>query len=111
MKYRLLCLLAAIIWGFAFVAQVVGMDTIGPYTFNGIRFLIGSITLLPLIRWKKSKTKISSGLFFCYFMCRYSSFCRCHITAGSPPIYNGFKSQLSYIHLYFAGSFIRSISE
>ena len=63
MKYRLLCLLAAIIWGFAFVAQVVGMDTIGPYTFNGIRFLIGSITLLPLIRWKKSKTKISSGLF------------------------------------------------
>lgn len=63
MKYRLLCLLTAIIWGFAFVAQVVGMDTIGPYTFNGIRFLIGSIALLPLIRWNKSKTKISSGLF------------------------------------------------
>lgn len=57
MKYRLLCLLAAIIWGFAFVAQVVGMDTIGPYTFNGIRFLIGSITLLPLILWKKAKQK------------------------------------------------------
>ena len=63
MKYRLLCLLTAIIWGFAFVAQVIGMDTIGPYTLNGIRFLIGSIALLPLIPWNKSKTKISSGLF------------------------------------------------
>lgn len=43
MKYRLLLLTAALIWGFAFVAQVVGMDTVGPYTFNGFRFILGSI--------------------------------------------------------------------
>lgn len=54
MKYRLLLLLAAFIWGFAFVAQVVGMDSIGPYTFNGIRFLLGSLSLLPIIYYYPS---------------------------------------------------------
>ena len=49
MKYRLLLLLAALIWGFAFVAQIIGMDSIGPYAFNGIRFLLGSLSLLPII--------------------------------------------------------------
>lgn len=41
--------LAACIWGFAFVAQSVGMDYMGPLTFNGVRFLIGGTVLLPLI--------------------------------------------------------------
>jgi drug/metabolite transporter (DMT)-like permease len=45
----LLLLLTAAIWGFAFVAQRVGMEYIGPYLFNGIRFALGSISLLPLI--------------------------------------------------------------
>lgn len=49
MKYRLLLLLTSFIWGFAFVAQVVGMDSIGPYTFNGVRFILGSLSLLPII--------------------------------------------------------------
>jgi hypothetical protein len=29
------------IWGFAFVAQRMGMDHVGPFTFNGIRFFLG----------------------------------------------------------------------
>lgn len=41
--------LAACIWGFAFVAQSVGMDYMGPLTFNSVRFLIGGTVLLPLI--------------------------------------------------------------
>lgn len=45
----LLLFLAACIWGFAFVAQSVGMDYMGPYTFNGARFLIGGLVLLPLV--------------------------------------------------------------
>lgn len=49
MKAALQLLLAAAIWGFAFVAQRVGMDHLGPYTFNGIRFALGSLSLLPLI--------------------------------------------------------------
>ncbi|ADW19117.1 protein of unknown function DUF6 transmembrane [Desulfobulbus propionicus DSM 2032] len=44
----LLLLLVALIWGFGFVAQRVGMDHLGPYTFNGIRFLLGGLCLLPL---------------------------------------------------------------
>lgn len=44
----LLLLLVALIWGFGFVAQRAGMDHLGPYAYNGIRFLLGSLCLLPL---------------------------------------------------------------
>ena len=44
-----LLLLTAIIWGFAFVAQRVGMEYVGPFTFNGIRFALGSLVLLPFV--------------------------------------------------------------
>jgi drug/metabolite transporter (DMT)-like permease len=44
----LLLLLVALIWGFGFVAQRVGMEHLGPYAFNGIRFLLGGLCLLPL---------------------------------------------------------------
>lgn len=46
---KIICLfLAALIWGFAFVAQSVGMDYIGPFTFNGIRCFIGGLVLIPV---------------------------------------------------------------
>lgn len=48
----LILLLAAIIWGFAFVAQRVGMDYVGPFTYNGVRFALGTIVLLPFL-WRK----------------------------------------------------------
>jgi drug/metabolite transporter (DMT)-like permease len=48
-KADFLLLLTAAIWGFAFVAQRVGMDYVGPYTYNAVRFAIGSASLLPLI--------------------------------------------------------------
>lgn len=48
-KANVLLLLAAAIWGLAFVAQRVGMDYVGPFTFNGVRFALGSVSLLPLI--------------------------------------------------------------
>jgi len=40
-------LLSAVIWGFAFVAQRAGMQFIGPFTFNGLRFGLGTLVLLP----------------------------------------------------------------
>ncbi len=46
---ELLLLLASAIWGFAFVAQRVAMDHIGPFTFNAVRFALGSLPMLPLI--------------------------------------------------------------
>jgi drug/metabolite transporter (DMT)-like permease len=42
-----LLMLTAVIWGGAFVAQRVGMDHVGPLTFNGVRFALGALTLLP----------------------------------------------------------------
>ena len=42
----LLMILASLIWGLAFVAQRMGMEHIGPFLFNGIRFAIGGGTLL-----------------------------------------------------------------
>lgn len=48
------------IWGFAFVAQRAGMEFIGPFTFNGIRFLLGSASLLPLIFYARYRKKESS---------------------------------------------------
>ena len=45
----LLLLLTAVVWGFAFVAQRVGMDYVGPFTFNGVRFALGSLVLVPFI--------------------------------------------------------------
>lgn len=48
-RNSLLLLLAACVWGIAFVAQSVAMAYIGPFTFSCIRFLIGGIVLLPVI--------------------------------------------------------------
>ena len=49
LKNSLCLLLAATIWGIAFVAQSVGMEYVGPFTFNGIRSLIGAAVLVPVI--------------------------------------------------------------
>lgn len=53
LKSDALLLLTAIIWGFAFVAQRVGMDYVGPFTFNGIRFALGSLVLVPFILYQR----------------------------------------------------------
>ncbi len=37
------------IWGFAFVAQRSGMEFVGPFTFNAVRFTLGGISLIPLL--------------------------------------------------------------
>lgn len=44
-----LLLLAACVWGVAFVAQSVAMDYVGPFTFSCARFLLGGAVLLPVI--------------------------------------------------------------
>lgn len=49
LKADFLLLLTAMIWGSAFVAQRVGMEHIGPFLFNGTRFALGSLFLVPYI--------------------------------------------------------------
>jgi drug/metabolite transporter (DMT)-like permease len=54
-----LLLLTALIWGAAFVAQRVGMDHMGPLTFNAVRFALGSAALLPLIAFLDKKRTVA----------------------------------------------------
>jgi len=56
-----LLLITALIWGLAFVAQRKGMDFIGPFTYNGIRFALGGLSLLPLLiyRYRKGNLNLS----------------------------------------------------
>ena len=55
MKADLLLLITAAIWGFAFVAQRMGMAHMGPFTFNALRFSIGALALLPLLGWQRRR--------------------------------------------------------
>ena len=59
--FSLICaILTSVLWGSAFVAQDMGMDFIGPHTFNAGRFLVGFLTLLPFFfffDFKKIKRK------------------------------------------------------
>ncbi|WP_346920861.1 DMT family transporter [Clostridium sp. UBA7339] len=55
LKANILLLLTAAIWGLAFVAQKVGAEHVGAFTYNGIRFTLGSISLIPLILFLNKK--------------------------------------------------------
>jgi drug/metabolite transporter (DMT)-like permease len=64
-------LLCSFIWGTTFVAQDTGMDTIGPLTFNGVRFFVGFLFLLPVVflfeKGKiKNEVKKNKGIFIKY---------------------------------------------
>jgi drug/metabolite transporter (DMT)-like permease len=58
---NMLLLLTAAIWGFAFVAQRVGSQYVGAFTFNGVRFALGSISLIPLIIYFDKRKKNASN--------------------------------------------------
>jgi len=69
--FSLICAVScSFIWGTAFVAQDMGMDYIGPYTFSAVRLLLGFLTLLPfffIFEFKKVKeTKLSLNIIFSY---------------------------------------------
>jgi len=49
-----LLLLAAAIWGFGFVAQRMGMVHVGPLLFNGVRFLLGGLVLVPILLLRRA---------------------------------------------------------
>lgn len=66
LKANGLLLLTAAIWGISFVAQRVGSEYLGAFTFNGIRFALGSLSLIPLILFsdrkkEKKQEKIIQG--------------------------------------------------
>ena len=52
LKTDLLMLLTAAIWGSTFVAQQLGMDSVGPFTYTGARMLLGAALIAPLWWWR-----------------------------------------------------------
>ena len=54
-RANFLLLITAVIWGGGFVAQRLGMQELGPYIFNGFRFLVGALTLVPIIIIRKKR--------------------------------------------------------
>lgn len=87
-RSSLILLLTATIWGVAFVAQSVGMDYVGGFTFNAVRSIIGAIVLLPVIfvldsrkektrlyeERKNAKTLLIGGICCGIFICLASNF-------------------------------------
>lgn len=57
LKNAIILLITATIWGVAFVAQSVGMEYIGPFTFGGVRMLLGALVLLPFVILTEKKAK------------------------------------------------------
>lgn len=60
LRGEILLSITALIWGTAFVAQIVGMDYVGPFTFTASRTLIGAISLIPVILFMDRKKDTSS---------------------------------------------------
>lgn len=55
LKSDFILLFVATIWGLAFVAQRMGMEHVGPFTFNGLRFVLGCLSLLPFLYLSRKK--------------------------------------------------------
>ena len=61
-------LLCTFIWGTTFIAQDTGMDDIGPFTFNAVRFFVGFLAILPLaLLFETKKFKLEFKIGFRYF--------------------------------------------
>ena len=62
LRANVMLLLTAFIWGFGFVAQDEAMKYLDPYSFNAFRFLLGALSLLPLVCFfGTSKAKLFNG--------------------------------------------------
>ena len=61
-------LLCTFIWGTTFIAQDTGMDDIGPFTFNAVRFFVGFLAILPLaLLFETKKFRLEFKISFRYF--------------------------------------------
>ena len=61
-------LLCTFIWGTTFIAQDTGMDDIGPFTFNAVRFFVGFLAILPLaLLFETKKFRLEFKVGFRYF--------------------------------------------
>lgn len=62
LSHSIYLLLASLVWGFAFVAQSVGMEYLGPFSFNALRFFLGFV-VLGIFLWPKRKRVFHASLY------------------------------------------------
>lgn len=62
LRADLLMLVTAMIWGSSFVAQRLGMDSIGPFLYTGLRFALAAVILLPVLRLLESRTRNTAAV-------------------------------------------------
>jgi len=62
LRADLLMLVTAMIWGSSFVAQRLGMDSIGPFLYTGLRFALAAVILLPVLRLLESRTSSTAAV-------------------------------------------------
>ena len=121
--YSLLLLLAAFIWGSAFVAQSVGMEHIGPFTFSAVRNTVGFLVLIPISIWSRkhfsstsaghrfgiSRQTLIGGLVCGVVLCASSNFQQCgmvYTTVGK----SGFITALYVVFVPVFGIFLKKKS-
>ena len=117
-KGNLLLLLAAFIWGTAFVAQKSGVEEVDPITFNGIRALLGFMVLLPVVivgdmNLKKQnklqniniKTTVTGGI-VCGIVFLFATVCQTAAMVGADAGKGGFLTSLYIIMVPISGIFI-----
>ena len=117
-KGNLLLLLAAFIWGTAFVAQKSGVEKVDPITFNGLRALLGFMVLLPVVivgdmNLKKQnklqniniKTTVTGGI-VCGVVFLFATVCQTAAMVGADAGKGGFLTSLYIIMVPISGIFI-----
>jgi len=105
---------AAVVWGFAFVAQRLGSDHVGAFTFNGARFLLGTLSLIPVILLfeknehdrQKMKTTLKSGAVAGVLLCTASFLQQVGIDLTDSAGKSGFITGLYMILVPIIGIFI-----
>ena len=114
-RSNFLLMLTALIWGAAFVAQSVGMEYVGPFTFNSVRSFIGGLVLIPVIflfrnekaeREYKKNDLIAGGILCGIVLAVASSLQQIGISMGTSSGKAGFITALYMIMVPFFGIFI-----
>ncbi|MDR3344187.1 MAG: DMT family transporter [Oscillospiraceae bacterium] len=107
--------LTALIWGFAFVAQRAGTSTMGAFTFNGVRFVVGAIALMPVaLLFEKGKSgkaerrrTITAGLIAGTVLCFAANLQQLGIDWTQSAARSGFITGLYMIFVPLAGIFLK----
>ncbi len=115
MRANLLLLLAALIWGSAFVAQSIGANLVEPFTYLSLRSYLGIVVLIPLVAWRCKQAKISwdwkpllsGGLFCGLALCAASAAQQIGMTLGASTSKAGFLTTL-YVPMVPVLSFLLS---